>query len=398
MTAVTTTPEHPAQPDPVAPGSTPTADGAELAVAEDVAQDVLQQAADALDDAAERELEPGEAEAMDALDTPHRLLLVHAHPDDETIATGATIAAAAAASGTSVTLVTCTRGERGEVLPSVLAEHPGVDADEEALAELRVQELSAAAEALGLEDRRFLGADAAGPDGSPVRYRDSGMAWAPLPDAGGPDAGGPDAGASGGGAGGDGTSARAVAAPDAPEGALSLAPLEEVAGHLARVLREVRPQVVITYEPGGGYGHPDHVRAHDLVLRAVELAEDPSGAAPWSVARVLGHVADAEQLRAGLRELRAAGLATIDPDGALPSLAVPPEQVDVVVDASAELPAKVAALRAHASQVELGASSLAMTNGLHQPLSGVESYRLLRGEQVRPAGGEPVPDLFAGLA
>ncbi|WP_299033394.1 N-acetyl-1-D-myo-inositol-2-amino-2-deoxy-alpha-D-glucopyranoside deacetylase [uncultured Pseudokineococcus sp.] len=380
---MTTTPEHPAEPDPVAPGATPTADGAELAVGQDVAQDVLQQAADALDEAVERELEPGELEAMDALDTPHRLLLVHAHPDDETIATGATIAAAAAATGTSVTLVTCTRGERGEVLPSVLAEHPEVDADEEALAELRVQELAAAAEALGLEDRRLLGADATGPDGEPVRYRDSGMAWAPLPD---------------GEAGGDGASARAVPAPDAPAGALSLAPLEELAGHLARVLREVRPQVVITYEPGGGYGHPDHVRAHELTLRAVEMAEDPSGAAPWSVARVLGHVADAEQLRAGLRELRAAGLATIDPDGALPSLAVASEEVDVVVDASAELPAKVAALRAHASQVELGRASLAMTNGLHQPLSGVESYRLLRGEPLRPAGGEPATDLFAGLA
>ncbi|GAA2027076.1 N-acetyl-1-D-myo-inositol-2-amino-2-deoxy-alpha-D-glucopyranoside deacetylase [Pseudokineococcus marinus] len=380
---MTTTPEHPAEPDPVAPGTTPGADGAEQAVADDVAQDVLQQAADALDEAVERELEPGEAEAMESLDTPHRLLLVHAHPDDETIATGATIAAAAAATGTSVTLVTCTRGERGEVLPAVLADHPGVDGDEEALADLRVQELAAAAEALGLDDHRFLGADATGPDGVPVRYRDSGMAWAPGPDGEG---------------GGDGTSARAVPAPDAPAGALSLAPLDEAAEHLARVLREVRPQVVVTYEPGGGYGHPDHVRAHEITLRAVELAEDPAGAAPWSVARVLGHVADAEQLRAGLRQLRADGLATIDPDGELPSLAVGADDVDVVVDASAELPAKVAALRAHASQVELGPRSMAMTNGLHQPLSGVESYRLLRGEPVRAPGGEPLTDLFAGLA
>lgn len=376
---MTTTPEHPAEPDPVAPGSTPTADGAEQAVAADVAQDVLQQAADALDDAVERELDPAEAAAMDALDSPRRLLLVHAHPDDETIATGATIAAAAAAAGTSVTLVTCTRGERGEVLPAVLAEHPGVDADEDALAELRTGELAAAAEALGLEDRRFLGADAVGPDGAPVRYRDSGMAWADGE----------------GGAAATGT--RAVPAPDAPADALSLAPLDEVAGHLVRVLHEVRPQVVVTYEPGGGYGHPDHVRAHDLVVRAVELAADPDGGAPWTVARVLGHVADEAVLRDGLRGLRGEGLATTDPDGDLPSLAVPGEEVDVVVDASAELPAKVAALRAHASQVELGSSSFALTNGLHQPLSGVEQYRLLRGEPVRPEGGEPLTDLFAGL-
>ena len=375
---MTTTPEHPAEPDPVAPGTTPTADGAEQAVAADVAQDVLQEAADALDDAVERELDPAGAAAMDALDSPRRLLLVHAHPDDETLATGATIAAAAAAAGTAVTLVTCTRGERGEVLPAVLAEHPGVDADEDALAELRTGELAAAAEALGLEDRRFLGADAVGPDGAPVRYRDSGMAWAP----------GRDGGAA---------ATRAVPAPDAPADALSLAPLDEVAGHLVRVLHEVRPQVVVTYEPGGGYGHPDHVRAHDLVLRAVELAADPAGAAPWTVARVLGHVADEAVLREGLRALRAEGLPTADPDGDLPSLAVPADEVDVVVDASAELPAKVAALRAHASQVELGSSSVALTNGLHQPLTGVEQYRLLRGEPVRPAGGEPLTDLFAGL-
>ncbi|MEJ5944954.1 N-acetyl-1-D-myo-inositol-2-amino-2-deoxy-alpha-D-glucopyranoside deacetylase [Pseudokineococcus basanitobsidens] len=374
---MTTTPEHPAQPDPVEPGTTPGADGAEQAVASDVAQDVLQEAADALDDAAERELDPGEAAAMDSLDTPHRLLLVHAHPDDESIATGATIAHYAAAPGTAVTLVTCTRGERGEVRAEVLAEHPEVEGDEGALAELRVGELGAAAEALGLDDRRFLGADAG------VEYRDSGMAWSTSGDEG---------------VGGPGTSARAVAAPDAPEGALSLAPLDEVAEHLARVLREVRPQVVVTYEPGGGYGHPDHVRAHEATLRAVELAAEPSGAAPWSVARVLGHVADAEQLRAGLRELRASGLATLDPDGPLPSLAVAPEDVDVVLDAGAETPAKVAALRAHASQVELGQSSMAMTNGLHQPVSGVESYRLLRGEPVRAPGGDPATDLFAGLA
>ncbi|MEJ5915085.1 N-acetyl-1-D-myo-inositol-2-amino-2-deoxy-alpha-D-glucopyranoside deacetylase [Pseudokineococcus sp. 1T1Z-3] len=363
---MTTTPEPPA-PDTVG----------DQALAPDAAQDVLQQAADALDDAVERELEPAELAAMESLDTPHRLLLVHAHPDDETLATGATIAFYAAAAGTSVTLVTCTRGERGEVRAEVLAEHPEVEHDEDALAELRVGELAAAAEALGLEDRRFLGADVG------ATYRDSGMAWAPGAD---------------GEQGAAGTSARAVPAPDASAGALSLAPLEEVAEHLARVLREVRPQVVVTDEPSGGYGHPDHVRAHELTLRAVDLAADPGGAAPWSVERVLAHVVDAEELRAGLRDLRERGVDSLDPDGPLPSLAVAREDVDVVLDATGELPAKVAALRAHTSQVELGEASVAMTNGLHVPLTGVEAFVLLRGDAVRPVGGEPATDLFAGLA
>lgn len=384
---MTTTPDAPdpdrqASPDPVAPGSTPGADGAEQAVAADVAQDVLAEAADVLDDAAERELQPQEAAAMDALDTPRRLLLVHAHPDDETIGTGATMALYAGRPDTSVTLVTCTRGERGEVIGDELA---SLEGDEDALAEHRVQELAAAMEALGVSDHRFLGSDAVDADGhpTPVRYRDSGMVWVS---------------ATGGGGDADeapGASGTAQAPPDVRPDALSAAPLEEEAEHLARVLREVRPQVVITYGPGGGYGHPDHVRAHDLTLRACDLAAD-GGSAPWSVAKVLAIAVPEDELRDQLRELRVRGLPTLDPEGPLPELAVPREEVTTVVDASAELPAKTAALRAHATQVILTEGSLAMSNGLHQPLTGVESYRLLRGGP-EPVAGEVETDLFQGL-
>src|SRR5690349_18876390 len=162
------------------------------------------------------------------------LLAVHAHPDDESLATGALLATWAA-SGRPVTLVTCTRGERGEVIGDALAHLEG---DGPALAAHRETELAAALAALGVTDHVFL--DSVGPGGA-ARYEDSGMAWL--------------------GAG------RAGSADDVPPGAFVAVPLDEAARRLAHVLRSRRPEVVVTYEPAGGYGHPDHVRAHDVTTR-----------------------------------------------------------------------------------------------------------------------------------
>ena len=295
-----------------------------------------------------------------------RLLLVHAHPDDETINNGATMARYAAG-GALVTLVTCTRGELGEVIPPELAHLEG---DGDALAECRVAELAAAMRALGVGDHRFLG-DAAG-----TRYRDSGMAYAP-----------------------DG---RAVAPADMSADAFARVGVDEAAAHLVPVLRDVRPQVLITYERGGGYGHPDHVQAHRVAMRAVERAADPAyGLGPaWQVAKVYWTVAPAERVLAGVRELRAAGVRTLDPDGPLPSMVVPAAEVTTVVDASDHLAAKVAALRAHATQVVVADGTFALSNGMHQPLTGVEHYRLAVGTPA-PGDGRPgtwETDLFAGLA
>ncbi|MGX9228587.1 N-acetyl-1-D-myo-inositol-2-amino-2-deoxy-alpha-D-glucopyranoside deacetylase [Streptomyces albus] len=160
---------------------------------------------------------------------------MHAHPDDESITTGATMAAYAA-QGAHVTLVTCTLGEEGEVIPDGLA-HLAPDQDD-TLGRHRVGELSAAMRALGVTDHRFLG--------GPGRYRDSGMMGA--------------------------------ATNDRP-GCFWQADLDEAARLLAAVVREVRPQVVVTYGPDGGYGHPDHIKAHRVTMRAVELAAQESGRA-----------------------------------------------------------------------------------------------------------------------
>ncbi|MFD8810075.1 N-acetyl-1-D-myo-inositol-2-amino-2-deoxy-alpha-D-glucopyranoside deacetylase, partial [Streptomyces sp. NPDC059627] len=156
-----------------------------------------------------------------------RLLLVHAHPDDESINNGATMARYAA-QGAHVTLVTCTLGEGGEVIPPGLGHLTGP-----ALGEYRLGELTAAMRELGVDDFRLLG--------GPGRYRDSGMMG--LPDNEAPDC-------------------------------FWQADVDEAAGHLAEVILETRPQVLVTYDDHGGYGHPDHIQAHRVAMRAVELAAE----------------------------------------------------------------------------------------------------------------------------
>ena len=307
--------------------------------------------------------------------TSPRLLLVHAHPDDESINTGATMAKYVA-EGVQVTLVTCTRGEQGEVIPASLAH---LETDPEALGDHRVGELAAAMAHLGVTDHRFLG-DPATPGrraaealaaGSTV-YRDSGMAYA--------------------------ADGRVVPAVDPPPGAFALADLDETAQHLAAVIRQVRPQAVVTYEPGGGYGHPDHVQAHRVTMRAVELAAvdgpvvegraaegsvlegravEGSG---WAVPRVYWVVMPDSLMRATLGALAAAegeAYRGLDPAGPMPSQVVPDDQVTAEIDALAYTPAKVAALTAHETQITVSADGAlyALSNHVRHPVFGLEFYR-----------------------
>lgn len=333
---------------------------------------VLAEAEAIVDDVVERAFDPEDLASMDGLDQPRRLLLVHAHPDDESIGNGATMARYALA-GAGVTLVTCTRGERGEVVDASVGV---VEGEHAALADLRVMELATAMEALDVGDHRFLddaplvGEDAAAT--AAMRYEDSGMAWAP----------------------GEGVT-RAVPAPDTPATAFARADLRDAAARLAGVLREVRPQVVITYEAGGGYGHPDHVRAAAVTAAALDLAADPDapgviGAEPWTVGLLAESVIDASAMPAGAFD-----------GGATPTMVVPAEEVDVVVDAPEQLGAKVAALRAHRSQVKVreheGEWQLNVSGEHWMPVWTSEAYRIARGP-ARAPGSARGSDLFAGLA
>ena len=292
------------------------------------------------------------------LDAPHRLLLVHAHPDDESINNGATMARYAAA-GVHVTLVTCTLGEEGEVLVPELA-HLAAEHDD-ALGEHRKAELAAAMEALGVRDFRFLG--------GPGRYRDSGMM-------------------------GLATNERLDC--------FWQADVDEAAAHLVDVLRDVRPQVLVTYDENGGYGHPDHIQAHRVAMRAVHLAADPAVGTgdPWSVAKVYWTAMPESWIRAGLRRLRELGDATtfegLDPEGELP-FAVADDLVTTAVHAMPQVEAKLAAMRAHATQITVDGPFFALSNNLGNEVWGVEFYRLVRGTPGPPGPDGRETDLFAGL-
>lgn len=299
-------------------------------------------------------------------------MLVHAHPDDEVITCGVTMARYAA-DGAGVTLVTCTRGEDGEIIVPELA-HLAADRDD-ALGAYRETELAAAMAALGVTDHRFLGA--AGHGRRTRVYRDSGMAYGP---------------------GGEVTPV-AEPRPDA----FAVADLDEAAQRLADVVREVRPQVVVTYEPGGGYGHPDHVQAHRVTVRALDLAAADGGAGgpSWTVPKLYWTVVPETLLRAALREPASFGHNPFrgwDPAWPLPSMVVPDDQVTTCVDGSAHLARKAEALRAHATQIVVDGGFFALSDGVGQPLVGLEYYQLARGVPGGPrdaAGRET--DLFGGL-
>jgi N-acetyl-1-D-myo-inositol-2-amino-2-deoxy-alpha-D-glucopyranoside deacetylase len=285
------------------------------------------------------------------------MLLVHAHPDDESIETGATMARYAA-EGARVTLVTCTLGELGEVIPPELA-HLAADAGG-GLGDYRIGELAAACAALGVSDHRFLG--------GPGRYRDSGMMGLP--------------------------------GNDAP-GCFWQADVEEAAGELLSVIREVRPQVMISYDDNGFYGHPDHIQAHRVAWRAFELAGGLVGkfyatAVPRSV------------LAAAIESLRSSSADASFPGGA-PSFTqvtsvddlpfgVPDEAVTTEIDATAYLEHKLAAMRAHATQIAVDSPFFAFSDNVGQRAFGREYYTLLagpRGPGSGPHGRES--DLFGGI-
>ena len=297
-----------------------------------------------------------------------RLLLVHAHPDDESIGQGATMAKYAA-EGRGVTLVTCTAGEMGEILVPEL-EHLAADQDDR-LGEHRREELAAAMKELGVTDHRFLGGFGT--------YRDSGMKWHE-----------------------DGY---AIPADDIHDNAFWRADLTEAADHLIAVIREVRPQVLVTYDQFGGYGHPDHIQAHRVATYAAALAAVPSyrkdlGEA-WEIAKVYWGAMSETRMREGLRTLRDAGDTTsfegMDPDGPLPHFVTADEDLAAGVDATAYVEQKLAAMRAHATQISTDGPFFALSNNLGAVAWGVEFFRIAKGQRGDLDENGRETDLFAGL-
>ena len=295
---------------------------------------------------------------MSGPDGGRRMLLVHAHPDDESIGTGATMAKYAA-EGAGVTLVTCTLGELGEIIPPELA-HLAADADG-GLGEYRIGELAAACAALGVTDHRFLG--------GPGRWRDSGMMGLPSNDV---------------------------------PGCFWQADVDEAARELLRVIREVRPQVLISYDSNGFYGHPDHIQAHRVARRAFELAgglvsKFYATALPRSV--LAGAVEAMRQRQqdgnfpGGAPDFRNVESADDFPFG------VPDEDVTTEIDATAYLDQKLAAMRAHATQIAVDSPFFTFSDGVGQRAFGREYYTLLAGPRGRGSGShDRESDLFAAIS
>jgi N-acetyl-1-D-myo-inositol-2-amino-2-deoxy-alpha-D-glucopyranoside deacetylase len=292
--------------------------------------------------------------SMPSQETP-RLLFVHAHPDDETITTGGTIAHYAA-QGADVRVVTCTLGEEGEVIGEKYAQL-AVDAADQ-LGGYRINELTESLHALGAGEPNFLG--------GPGHWRDSGM----------------------------------EATPPRHRQRFIDADMREAVGELVAILRRLRPHVVVTYDPQGGYGHPDHIQTHRVTTEAVAAsAKDDYPGTPWEVHKFYWSVM-------ATSAMAAAGANMDDVPAQWTRVSIedvpfgyPDDQITAVVDATGQMPAKVAALRAHATQVAVAPNgkSCALSNNIALPILTEEHYILVVGDPGERDERGWETDLLAGL-
>ena len=281
-----------------------------------------------------------------------RLLLVHAHPDDETINNGVTMAKYAV-EGVHVTLVTCTRGEEGEVLVESL-KNLASDKDDK-LGDHREIELKDAMIELGISDFRFLG--------SPnKKWRDSGMIGAPQ---------------------------------NERNDVFWQSDLDEAANELVKVILEIKPQVMITYDEFGGYGHPDHIKAHQVAMRAAEISANQG----WQITKIYWNTMPKSVLQTSMDKMKEMGSEFFGAESVdeLP-FAKADELVTSVVKAQEYVPQKLAAMKAHATQISVDGPFFALSNNLCLSVWADEYYTLVKGEISPPfdENGREL-DIFAGV-
>jgi len=279
----------------------------------------------------------------------YRALLVHAHPDDETINNGATMAFYAAM-GAQVTLVTCTRGEEGEILTPELSHLASSDTD--ALGEHRETELANAMQALGITDFRFLAQGES-------RYRDSGMMGTEV---------------------------------NNRSDVFWQADLEEAADHLVKVIEEIKPHILITYDEIGGYGHPDHIQAHRVAMRASEKSD-------WQIQKIYWNTMPKSVLAESMAKMKELGSDFFGADSVddLP-FAKDDSFVTTLIDGNSYVEAKMAAMKAHHTQISLNGPFFALSDNLGLQVWGNEYYTLVKGEKSAPfdSNGREA-DLFSGV-
>jgi N-acetyl-1-D-myo-inositol-2-amino-2-deoxy-alpha-D-glucopyranoside deacetylase len=287
-----------------------------------------------------------------ARDSARRIMFVHAHPDDETVATGATMAHYAA-NGAHVSLVTCTLGEEGEIHVPALSQLSPAEADQ--LGGWRIHELDLACDALGVTDHRFLGG--AG------HYRDSGM--------------------------------MGLKENEHPR-CFWQADVDDAAKLLLPVFDEVRPQVLVTYDTFGFYGHPDHIQAHRVAMRAAEMATD----AGFGPAKIYWTAVSRSSIERGFEAFRESA---DNPFGDAKSVddipfGTPDDEITACIDGRAQNARKSAAIDAHATQIPTDSWLRTVAGSQGEEFLGTEFYILVQGKKgpgEGPYGWES--DLFAGL-
>jgi len=279
----------------------------------------------------------------------YRMLLVHAHPDDETINNGATMAMYAAL-GAEVTLITCTRGEEGEVLIPELAHLAANQSD--ALGPHREIELADAMRALGVRDHRFLGTES-------LKFRDSGMM---------------------------GTQ------PNNRPDVFWQAQVDSAADLLVTVIDEIKPHVLITYDEFGGYGHPDHIQAHRVAMRASEKSE-------WQIPKIYWNVMPKSVIQSGIDAMKKVGSDFMGVESAdeLP-FAKDDSFVHALIDGNKYVDKKMDAMRAHATQISVDGPFFALSDNVGLQIWGNEYYTMVRGAKAEPIDEQGrETDLFAGI-
>jgi mycothiol S-conjugate amidase len=283
-----------------------------------------------------------------------RLMAVHAHPDDES-SKGAATMAAYVRSGVDVLVCTLTGGERGDILNKAM-ERPEVRAN---LPRIRREEMARAREILGVR-QQFLG------------FIDSGLPEGDPP-------------------------------PPLPEGCFALQKLEDAAAPLVAAVREFRPQVILTYDSGGGYPHPDHVKTHEVAVEAFDAAADPDRypgtGEPWQPLKLYYFATfhraritalHEEMLRRGLESPYAEWFTRWDERAAKR----PELEITTRIECAGFFGIRDQALLAHATQIDPAGSWFACPLEAQRAAWPTEDYHLAR---TLVDTGLPEDDLFAGV-
>ncbi|MGH2759541.1 MAG: N-acetyl-1-D-myo-inositol-2-amino-2-deoxy-alpha-D-glucopyranoside deacetylase [Actinomycetota bacterium] len=281
-----------------------------------------------------------------------RLVLVHAHPDDEAISTGGTIARYSD-DGAHVCLITCTNGELGEI--AEVPELGPADDLRDRLGEIRRAELEEACRHLGKVDLRMLG------------FHDSGMAGTPE--------------------------------NDDPKVFVNQK-IDDVVRMIAPILREVRPQVLVTYNESGFYGHPDHIRAHEAALAAMDAAADPAYepelGPPHAVSKVY-YTAFPKSLLRTARDMASELGWENDAfaEDEIEAMGTDDDLIAAALDVAEYIDRKYDALRAHRTQLGTTQWALAMPEQYRVLAFGIEHYVLARS--ASPRTDVIASDLFVGI-